>query len=102
MPLVVLINEGSASGSEIVAGAIADWDIGKLIGKTTFGKGSVQDLEDIGDGFSLKITTAKWLTPDGRTINGEGITPDIEVDLSDDDINNDRDPQLDRALKELK
>lgn len=101
-PLVVLINEGSASGSEIVAGAIQDWGIGKLIGKTTFGKGSVQDLEDLGGGFALKITTAKWLTPNGRTINGEGIDPDIEVDLTDEDIKNDRDPQLDRAIEELK
>lgn len=100
-PLIVLINEGSASASEIFAGAIQDYKKGKLIGKKTYGKGSVQSLEELGGGLVLKITIAKWLTPIGRAINGEGIAPDIEVDLSEDDIKADRDPQLDRAKEEL-
>jgi carboxyl-terminal processing protease len=101
MPLVVLVNEGSASAAEIMAGAIQDYKKGTLIGKKTFGKGSVQELLTIGDGLSLKITIAKWLTPNGRAINGEGIKPDVEVDLTDDDIKADRDPQLDKAIEIL-
>ncbi|MBU2595768.1 S41 family peptidase, partial [Patescibacteria group bacterium] len=98
--LAVLVNEGSASASEIMAGALKDYKKGPLIGKKTFGKGSVQELENIGGGLSLKITIAKWLTPNGTAINNEGIKPDIEVDLSDDDIKADRDPQLERAIEE--
>jgi carboxyl-terminal processing protease len=101
-PLVVLINEGSASASEIVAGAIQDHQAGKVIGKTSFGKGSVQDLEDFPDGSGLRLTVAKWLTPSGRYINEQGIKPDIEVDLTAQDEQLGRDPQLDRAIKELK
>lgn len=101
MPLVVLVNEGSASAAEIMAGAIQDYKKGTLIGKKTFGKGSVQELISVGDGLSLKITIGKWLTPNGRAINGEGIKPDIEVDLTDDDIKADRDPQLDKAIEEI-
>ncbi|TSC90820.1 MAG: carboxyl-terminal processing protease, partial [Candidatus Berkelbacteria bacterium Licking1014_96] len=100
--LAILVNEGSASASEIMAGALQDYKKGPLIGKKTFGKGSVQELENIGNGLSLKITIAKWLTPNGTAINGEGIKPDIEVDLSDDDIKADRDPQMDRAIEEIK
>ncbi|MCX6811715.1 MAG: S41 family peptidase [Candidatus Berkelbacteria bacterium] len=100
-PLVVLVNEGSASASEIMAGAIQDYKKGTLVGKKTFGKGSVQELDTVGGGLSLKITIAKWLTPNGTAINGEGIKPDIEVDLTDDDIKADRDPQLDKAIEEL-
>ncbi|MBU2595315.1 hypothetical protein KJ713_00565, partial [Patescibacteria group bacterium] len=100
--LAVLVNEGSASASEIMAGALKDYKKGSLIGKKTFGKGSVQELETIGGGLSLKITIAKWLTPNGTAINNEGIKPDIEVDLSDDDIKADRDPQLERAIEEAK
>lgn len=99
--LAVLVNEGSASASEIMAGAIQDYKKGTIIGKKTYGKGSVQELEDIGGGLALKITVAKWLTPNGRAINGEGIKPDIEVDLTDDDTKADRDPQLDRAIQEI-
>lgn len=101
-PLSILINEGSASASEIMAGAIKDYKKGTLIGKKTYGKGSVQELETIGNGLYLKITVAKWLTPNGQVINGEGIQPDIEVDLTDADIKADRDPQLDRAIREIK
>lgn len=102
IPMVVLINEGSASGSEIVAGALQDYGRAKLVGKKTFGKGSVQDLENLKGGAALKVTIARWLTPKGRQINGEGIAPDVEVDRSEADINADRDPQLDEALKLLR
>lgn len=100
--LAILVNEGSASASEIMAGALQDYKKGMLVGKKTFGKGSVQELESVGDGLSLKLTVAKWLTPNGRAINGEGIKPDIEVDLTDDNIKNDQDPQMDKAVEELK
>jgi len=99
--LVLLVDEGSASASEIMAGAIQDYKKGTLVGKKTFGKGSVQELETIGNGLSIKITIAKWLTPLGRAINGEGIKPDVEVDLTSDNIKNDQDPQLDKAIEIL-
>jgi carboxyl-terminal processing protease len=101
-PLVVLVNEGSASASEIMAGALQDYKKGTIVGEKTFGKGSVQEFAEIGGGLSIKITVAKWLTPLGRAINGEGIKPDIEVGLTDEDIKADRDPQLDRAIQEVK
>ena len=78
-PLAVLVNDGSASAAEILAGAIRDRDRGELIGTTTFGKGSVQILENLSDGSAVKITIAKWLTPNGTGIDKLGIKPDQEV-----------------------
>jgi len=102
IPTVILINEGSASASEILAGALKDNRGLALIGKKTFGKGSVQELIDLSGGSSVKITIAKWLTPNGDYIMEKGINPDIEVDLTTDDFENERDPQLDKAIEVLK
>ncbi len=100
-PTVILVNEGSASASEIVAGALQDYEKAIIVGKKTFGKGSVQILDGFNDGSSLKITIAKWLTPKGNCISEKGITPDVEVDLTLDDFNADKDPQLDKAVEIL-
>ncbi len=102
IPLVVLVNKGSASASEIVAGAIQDYKRGLLIGERTFGKGSMQELNKLNDGSNLRITIAKWFTPLNRSIDGVGIMPDKEVKISEDDEKAERDPQLDEALKYLK
>ncbi|MBU0671221.1 MAG: S41 family peptidase [Patescibacteria group bacterium] len=99
MKTIVLINEGSASASEILAGALKDYKIAELVGKTTFGKGSVQDYKTYDDGSSLKLTVAKWLTPNLNNIDEVGIAPDYEVELTTEDINADNDPQLDKALE---
>jgi carboxyl-terminal processing protease len=101
IPLVVLVNAGSASASEILAGAVQDTGRGILVGETTFGKGSVQVPSELSDGSVLSITTARWFTPNDRLIHGEGLRPDIEVERSDEDIEADRDPQLDRAIEYL-
>jgi carboxyl-terminal processing protease len=97
---VVLINGGSASASEILAGALQDYKIAALIGEKSFGKGSVQELIDLPGDTAVKVTVAKWILPNGRNLNKDGLNPDIEVKISDDDIKNQRDPQLDRALLE--
>jgi carboxyl-terminal processing protease len=102
VPMIVLVNGGSASASEIVSGALQDSKRATLLGEKTFGKGSVQSVEEMAKGSSLHLTIAHWYTPNGRSINKEGLAPDIEVKMTDDDINNSRDPQLDRALAELK
>ncbi len=99
LPVVVLINEGSASASEILAGALRDNRAVQLIGKKSFGKGSVQELIDLPGNSSVKITVDKWMTPNGDYIMDEGITPNIEVDLTQEDFDNNRDPQLDKALE---
>lgn len=99
MSTVVLVNGATASASEIVAGALKDYDKAKIIGETTFGKGVVQTLLDLSNNSLLKVTTARWYTPQGTSINGEGIKPDMEVELTYDDTNHNRDPQLDAAKK---
>jgi carboxyl-terminal processing protease len=103
IPLVVLVNEGSASASEIVAGAIQDTGRGQLVGVTSFGKGSVQNwipLKD--DQGAVRVTIARWLTPNGRTIHEIGLEPDIVVELTEEDIAAERDPQLDKAIELLR
>ena len=102
VPTVVLINEGSASASEIVAGALKDNKAATVIGVKSFGKGSVQQLQPLKGGGVLKITIAKWYTPAGKNINKEGITPDQEVKRTDEDFQNNRDPQRDAAINFLK
>ena len=96
---VVLVNQGSASASEILAGALSDYEKAKVVGSKTFGKGSVQALEEFRDGSSIKITVATWLTPDGKNINKEGITPDEIVELTPEDYEADLDPQMDKAVE---
>lgn len=100
-PLIVLVNEGSASASEIVAGAIQDRARGRIVGEKTFGKGSVQNIKELPGGSSLKITIAEWFTPNGRQINKHGIEPDVVVAFSPEDEKENRDPQLDKALELL-
>lgn len=102
LPLIVLINGGSASASEIVAGALHDNGVAKLVGEKSFGKGSVQEIKSLAGGAQLKVTVAHWYTPKGVNINKEGIMPDVDVKLSNDDYNASRDPQLDKALELLK
>lgn len=102
LPVVVLVNGGSASASEILAGALQDARKIKLVGEKTFGKGSVQEIEDLKDGSTLKITIAEWLTPNGRHINKLGIIPDVVIKMPDDGIINKKDPQLDKALEIIK
>lgn len=97
VPLVVLINKGSASASEIVAGALKVKRQAPLVGETTFGKGSIQEAQDLKDGAGIHITTAKWLLPDGSWINGNGLKPQYEQ--LQDENNPDLDPQLDKALE---
>ncbi len=102
IPLVVLINEGSASGSEIVAGAIQDYERGTLVGAISFGKGSVQNWIPLDNEQGLvRVTVARWLTPNGRTIHELGVEPDIEIEYSEEDFLNEIDPQLDKAIEIL-
>jgi carboxyl-terminal processing protease len=98
IPMVVLINRGSASASEIVAGALQDRERAVLIGETTLGKGSVQVPNDLYDGSQLRVTIARWYTPNEQLIHGNGLTPEIEVDFPR-DTPADEDPQLDRAIE---
>lgn len=99
IPLVVLVNSGSASAAEIVAGAIQENERGVLIGEKTYGKGSVQNTHRLQDGASLRVTIARWNLPSGRNLDGNGIEPDIQVPFTSDDAAAGRDPQLDRAAQ---
>jgi carboxyl-terminal processing protease len=101
IPLVVLVDGGSASASEILAGAIQDHKRGILIGERTYGKGSVQVTERLSDGSGLAVTIRRWYTPADRAIDGTGLTPDIEVKITQEDLEAQRDPQLERAISYL-
>ena len=98
-PLAVLVNQASASASEIFAGAVQDYGVGKIVGMTTYGKGVVQQLVNLGDGTCLKVTIAEYFTAAGRSINKKGITPDVEVEYVADPDHEDADTQLDKAIE---
>lgn len=100
-PTVVLVNGGSASASEILAGALRDYKRATLVGEVTYGKGSVQTINDLSGGSALKVTVAHWLTPAGDFINDKGIKPEIEVKLAPTDIDKNLDPQFTKALEIL-
>ncbi len=101
MPVVILINGGSASASEILSGAMRDDRGTLLIGEKSFGKGVVQEIFPLSDGASIKVTIAKWLTPDGTWVNGKGLTPDYAVPITDTEIATHEDPQLNKAIQLL-
>ncbi|TSC65855.1 MAG: Carboxyl-terminal protease [Candidatus Doudnabacteria bacterium Gr01-1014_77] len=96
---VILANGGSASASEIVSGALRDQGYAKIVGVKTFGKGSVQELIGLPQNTAVKVTVAKWLTPNGVNINKNGLEPDVKVEMSAEDITNQKDPQMDKALE---
>ncbi|MEZ6330700.1 MAG: S41 family peptidase [Candidatus Saccharimonadales bacterium] len=102
IPTVVLVNEGSASASEILAGALKDNGAAKLVGVTTFGKGSVQETVRYDKGGLLKVTVARWFTPNGQNISESGIEPDVKVEITEQDVTDKKDPQKDKAIAELK
>lgn len=102
IPLVVLVNGGSASASEITAGAIQDLDRGKIVGTTTYGKGSVQNWVPLDNNQgAVKVTIARWLTPNGRLIHEVGLTPDVVVEITEEDIAAERDSQLEKGVELL-
>lgn len=101
-PMIVLVNGNSASASEIYAGAIQDYGIGKIVGTQTYGKGVVQQIFDLKDGTCLKLTISEYFTPKGRNINGKGITPNVKVEYQADEDDAEADNQLDKAVEVLK
>jgi carboxyl-terminal processing protease len=101
LPMVILVNEGSASASEILAGALQEQGVAKLVGQKTFGKGSVQELVPVTGDTSLKVTIAKWLTPNGRSISDMGLEPDVKVDFTEKDLAAQKDPQMEKAIEML-
>ncbi len=101
-PMAVLVNQYSASASEIFAGAVQDYGTGEIVGVTTYGKGVVQQIIGLKDGSSIKVTISEYFTPNGRSINGEGVTPDVEVEYERDEENPDADNQLDKALEVIR
>jgi carboxyl-terminal processing protease len=102
LPLVVLVNDGTASASEIVAGAIQDYARGKLVGIQTYGKGSVQNWIELDNNQgAVRVTMARWLTPLKRQINELGLTPDFVVEITEENVKNNQDPQLDKAVELL-
>jgi carboxyl-terminal processing protease len=101
LKFVILIDKGSASASEILAGAMQDYGIAKLVGEQSYGKGSVQEVVNITPDTILKITIAKWLTPKGTSISLKGLTPDYKVDFTQKDVDAKKDPQMDKAVELL-
>lgn len=101
LKMIILVNGGTASASEIFAGALREHGKAKLVGEKTFGKGSVQELVKVGEDSSLKVTVARWLTPDGVSISKNGLEPDVEALITEDDLKNGRDPQMDKAIEIL-
>lgn len=102
IPMVVLINKGSASASEIVAGALQDNGRAVLVGENSFGKDLVQNVHELSDKSSVRITIARWATPNRQQIHEKGLTPDFAVEMTEDDVKAGRDPQLDKAIETLK
>jgi carboxyl-terminal processing protease len=102
LPLAVLVNGNSASASEVVAGALQDYERAPLIGNQTFGKGSINHFRQLSDGSAIYISIGRWYTPNGRQIEGNGLTPDIVVERTEQDIQQGKDPQLDRAIEYIK
>lgn len=102
MPTIVLIDDGSASASEITAGALKDNKVATLLGTKSYGKGSVQEIRELTSGGTLKVTVARWFTPSGKNIDKHGIEPDTQVEITDENIKAKQDPQLDTALGKLR
>ncbi len=102
IPVAVLIDEGSASAAEILAGTLRDNRQVKLIGQTSFGKGTVQEFMDLSGGSVIKLTIAHWVLPSGTILEDSGLKPDHEIEISEEDLKNERDPQLDKAIQVVK